>query len=121
MADSTTSASAAPESRHERPTRAQRLRGRVTVLEDQVEKAQARLRQAEALEKERERKRDTRRKIVLGGALLRQAREGNPAAQALIERALASLPEREKPLFAGWRPPGTEGGNGGTSEDHHGQ
>ena len=105
----------------QRPTRAERLRGRLTVLEDQVGKAQARLRQAEALEKERERKRDTRRKIVLGGALLRQAREGDFAARRVIERALERLPEREKPLFARWSPPQPGRGNAGASEDRGGR
>jgi len=112
MADSTTIGPRPAQ----RPTRAERLRGRLSALEGRVERAQAQLRQAEAVARERERKRDTRRKIVLGGALLRQAREGNPDAQALIERALASLPEREKPLFAGWRPPETGRGEGASAE-----
>ena len=84
-----------------------------------IEKAEARLRQAEAIEKERERKRDTRRKIVLGGALLRQATEERPEALAVIERALERLPEREKGLFAGWKPsdPGRGGNNGSKGND----
>ena len=112
MADPTTTG---PEPQA-RPTRAERLRGRLTALEDRVKKAGAQLRQAEAIEKERERKRATRRKIILGGALMRQAGEGDLAAHRIIERALERLPERETELFADWRLPGPGRGDDGRAE-----
>ena len=112
MADPTTTG---PEPQA-RPTRAERLRGRLTALEDRVKKAGAQLRQAEAIEKERERKRATRRKIILGGALMRQAGEGDLAAHRIIERALERLPRAGNGAVRGLEASGPGRGDDGRAE-----
>ena len=53
----------------------------------------------EAQEKERERRRDTQRKIMVGAALLARAKNGAGAADAELQAILAGLGERDAKLF----------------------
>ena len=48
------------------------------------------------------RKLDTRRKIVLGGALIGKVRAGDPLMRQALETLLAELPERDRALFVNW-------------------
>ena len=71
----------------------------------QFEEAKARLQAAEARERTAERKRDTRRKVILGGALLELAGRDRDAA-AMIKRLTSSLSrDSDKKSFEGWKPP----------------
>ena len=56
----------------------------------QFEEAKARLQAVEAREKTAERKRDTRRKVILGGALLELAGRDREAS-AMIKRVVSHL------------------------------
>lgn len=71
---------------------------------EKIAKLKARRQAAEARSRLAERKLDTRRKIVLGGALIGQARVGNPLAKDMLAAILAGASEREKLLFEGWAP-----------------
>lgn len=51
----------------------------------------------------RERKLDTRRKIVFGGQVLSLLREGR-MQEAFYDNVLAELSERDRELFDGWKP-----------------
>lgn len=63
------------------------------------EQAKAALEAAKARETQKERKKDTRRKIVLGGALLELAK-ADKEASALVTRLIAGLTrEHDKKLF----------------------
>ena len=62
----------------------------------------ARRDRAEALEAQRERKRDARRKIVLGGKVLALARE-HPQMAEWLQKLLKSLPDRDRALFDGFK------------------
>jgi len=71
----------------------------------QFEEAKARLQAAEARERTAERKRDTRRKVILGGALLELAGRDEDAA-AMITRLVSGLSrERDQKSFDGWQAP----------------
>jgi uncharacterized protein YeeX (DUF496 family) len=63
------------------------------------EQARARLKALEARQSTEERKRDTRRKVILGGALLELAKTDKSAA-ALVARLIASLNrDNDKKVF----------------------
>lgn len=64
------------------------------------DQAEAQLRQATAQMRKEGRRQDTRRKIVLGGALLRMA-GSNPTWHEGLKRLIRSLPERDRKLFEG--------------------
>jgi len=73
-----------------------------------LEEAEKKLRQAKALvqqlrarEKETARKLDTRRKIVLGGFLIAEAKTDS-GAMARLKARIEALPERDKQLFENW-------------------
>ena len=55
-----------------------------------------------AMEKKKARKLDTRRKVILGGALIARARAGQLDAQSMLQEIYDTLPEREKSAFTDW-------------------
>jgi len=74
----------------------------------QFEEAKARLQAVEARARTAERKRDTRRKIILGGALLDLATRDRGAAK-MIEQIISALPrDGDRNSFEGWKPPTPE-------------
>lgn len=78
----------------------------------QFEEAKARLQAAEAREKTAERKRDTRRKVILGGALLELAGRDREAA-AMVKRIVSGLSrDRDQKSFEGWNAPAPENPSG---------
>jgi len=79
-------------------------RHRISALDERIrvlEERRDRLKKAEA---ERERKRDTRRKILLGARLVALVRDGDEQAKAVYARACADLSDRERRVFEGWEP-----------------
>jgi len=73
--------------------------------ERQFQQAKARLSAAKAREASVERKRDTRRKVILGGALIDLA-ERDDRALAMLNRLIDNLPrDRDKESFDGWERP----------------
>lgn len=67
-------------------------------------KAETDIRKAAAIIREKDRRDDTRRKIILGGAVLARAAE-DPAWAAAVRKVLKGLPERDRAPFEGWTPP----------------
>lgn len=76
--------------------------GSEPVEVDQNAQEQARTERHEALEREADRKRDTRRKVIAGGALFALARADDPAACEVLARVLVGLDERSRRPFKGW-------------------
>ena len=74
--------------------------------ERQYEQARARLQALRARQATRERKLDTRRKVILGGALVELAgRDGG--ARAMLDRLVDGLSrEHDRKAFQGWDRPG---------------
>ena len=65
---------------------------------EQLERAKERVRMLEAKETARERKRDTRRKIILGALLIeRMGRQGEEAQRLAVEPLLASWNRGDDP------------------------
>ena len=85
------------------------------MAETELERAEKRYAQAKARlqalknrEATRQRKLDTRRKVILGGALLDLA-ERDSGAAAMLDRLIRNLPrEQDRKTFAGW---GTSSGS----------
>ena len=81
------------------------------MVETELERAQKRYDQARARlqalrnrEAARERKLDTRRKVILGGALIDLAAR-DMAAAALLDRLVHTLPrDQDRKAFEGWSP-----------------
>ena len=67
----------------------------------QYEQARARLQSANARARSAERKRDARRKIILGGLVLSEARR-DPAMAGCVRQWIAGLPEKDRTPFQGW-------------------
>ena len=68
------------------------------------EQAKARLQALRNREAARERKIDTRRKVILGGALMDLAGRDSNAA-AMLDRLIRNLPrEQDRKTFEGWSP-----------------
>lgn len=68
------------------------------------EQAKARLQALRNREAARERKIDTRRKVILGGALMDLATRDSSAA-VLLDRLIRNLPrEQDRKTFDGWNP-----------------
>lgn len=67
--------------------------------------AKARLQALKNRESTRHRKLDTRRKVILGGALMDLA-ERDSGAAAMLDRLIRNLPrEHDRKAFADWRTP----------------
>lgn len=71
---------------------------RVTRLLQQKAKVESDLARARKAEKDAQRRDETRRKIVLGGALMRGIEEGK-IPPAVGRAVIAFMAERDKPLF----------------------
>ena len=73
----------------------------ITRLEQQLEKARARLHKVKRLNREDLRRKQTRQKIVLAGALIAQARSDDDL-KALIDRLTREVPRaQDKAVFEG--------------------
>mgnify|MGYP001430594468 CR=1 FL=1 len=73
--------------------------------ERRVREAQARLQTLKNKEAQKQRKLDTRRKVILGGALLDLA-ERDSSAAAMLDRLIRNLPrEQDRKAFADWGTP----------------
>lgn len=77
---------------------------RLQAIDEQIEKLKARRAQIQARDLERERKRDTRRKIIIGAGLLKLVRHGDVEAVRVYGRIRGALDEREAKPFEGWEP-----------------
>lgn len=90
--------------------------------EKRYEQAKARLQALRNREATRQRKLDTRRKVILGGALLDLAARDESAA-AMVDRLLRNLPrDQDRVAFDGWdaapaRPSGGGAGAAGTAAE----
>ena len=90
------------------------------MAETELEKAEKRYEQAKARllalrnrEATKARKLDTRRKIILGGALIDLAARDERAA-AMLDRLVRNLPrEQDRKAFDGWSPGGAEDADAG--------
>ena len=71
-------------------------------LNERIDTLTARRERLLNLEKERQRKKDTRCKILIGAQLLAMARKGDDDAQRTLDRVIASVPKREASAFEGW-------------------
>ena len=74
----------------------------VESLKKQIAQLKERLAAVEARERTRERKRDTRCKILLGGGLLSLVKGGDADAVAIYRRIRGTLDERAAKAFDGW-------------------
>lgn len=81
-----------------------RVRAEIAAIDRQMEKLQAKRRKVIADESERLRKRATRRKIVVGGALIALVRDRDPAAIAAFEKVRSEVEPRDAGLFDEWQP-----------------
>lgn len=68
---------------------------------ERLNKAKALLKKIEAAESTKNRKLDTKRKIVLGGWMIAEARK-NTAAQQRLKDIINGLPEKDRKAFDGW-------------------
>ena len=66
--------------------------------QEKFEQAKARLKQEQARAKTKDRKDDTRRKILLGAALIATAKN-NPATQQQIKDLVGGMSQRDQALF----------------------
>lgn len=72
----------------------------------QAEQAKARLQALEARASEAERKKDTRRKIILGGLLLDAASKDDQYAKVVSALMQRIERDNDRRAFEGWEPPG---------------
>lgn len=77
---------------------------RLAELEERKRKLQKRAQRERQKVKREEQKRDARRKIILGGALLNAARR-DPDAANLVRRFVAGLNERDAEVFRDYELP----------------
>lgn len=74
---------------------------RLEIAEKKLEQIKNQVQSLRAAQNKRNRKNDTRRKIILGSALIAEAKK-TPALREFIERQIATLNERDKAVFEGW-------------------
>lgn len=90
----------------------------VQKAQRQFEEARARLQSAKARESSAERKKETRRKVILGGALVEHA-DRDPRFAKVVQVLIDSLSrDQDRKAFEGWDVPvpPSEGGNLGNSQ-----
>ena len=81
----------------------------IAALDKRIAELQARRQRHLAVNRERERRRDRQRRIILGGGLLARARNGDAAAQRLVDGIRGGLTrESDRKAFEGWELPGSE-------------
>ena len=71
-------------------------------IDKQIEQLKERRAAVVARERERERKRDARCKILLGGGLLALVKDGDAQAAAVYRRIRVALDEPAAKAFEGW-------------------
>ena len=76
------------------------------AIDERIAQLQARRAAMLARERDRARKRDTRRKILLGSGLVALVREGDTEAEQVYRRIRAGLDERSAKALDGWEPAG---------------
>ena len=99
---------------------ARRIRSTAERIAEYREKAD----QLERQHRDKERKRDSRRKFLLGTGLLREAQAGDPEAVRLCVAIVEALPERTRAPFDGWLVPGASGAagdSGGSAGEESGE
>ena len=74
----------------------------VQALDKRIEQLKQQRAAVVARERVRERKRDTRRKILLGSGLLALVRDGDAEAAAVYRRIRDTLDRRSAQAFEGW-------------------
>ena len=73
--------------------------------QEKIEQARARLSAAKARESEAERKKMTRRKIILGGALVERAERDERFSRVILSLMEGLSRDQDKKAFEGWEPP----------------
>lgn len=73
----------------------------IEKAKQQKEKAEAQIRQATKTLKDRDRKRDTRQKVILGASLIARAKTDKYARKALMD-IFRTMSERDSAVFDGW-------------------
>ena len=74
----------------------------VQALDKRIEQLKQQRAAVVARERARERKRDARCKILIGGGLLALVRDGDAQAVAVYSRIRGTLDERSAQAFQGW-------------------
>lgn len=77
---------------------------RLEAAQKALAKAEAAMKRAAAELAEKDRRADTRRKVIIGGAILARAAKDAGAAKSL-RNLLDGLPAKDKAAFQGWTPP----------------
>jgi hypothetical protein len=77
---------------------------RLAKLQREAEQMTARLEKAKAVVRDQERKRDTHRKAVLGGLVIKLIREGQPIPQSLAGFLRMVTRDHDRKAFEGWTP-----------------
>ena len=73
-------------------------KSKLEKAQEKFDQAKARLRQEQARTKAKERKDDTRRKILLGAALLAEPKI-NPVVEQQVKELIGRMAERDQALF----------------------
>ena len=97
---------------------------RIRSAKERIAELRAKADQLERQDRDHERRRDTRRKILLGDGLLRKAQAGDPDAVRLCVAIIAALKERTRAPFEGWLVPGSSGAagdSGGSAGEESGE
>lgn len=80
------------------------MSNRLEQAEKRLEQAKAQVQRARAAEAQKERKADTRRKVIIGGYVLAKARV-DPRFWQFIQNTVAEMSEKDRAAFEGWMPP----------------
>jgi hypothetical protein len=81
---------------------------RLAKLQREAEQMAARLDQAKAVVRDQERRKDTHRKAVLGGLVIKLLREGKPIPQSLAGFLRMVTRDHDCKPFEGWSPNAVE-------------